>query len=119
MIRLNDIIDKITSYNDLSNNDVDLIKKAYIYSAKVHAGQKRVSGEPYLSHPLEVSSILADLKLDVSTIATGLLHDTVEDTLATLDDVEELFGNDIAFLVDSTTKISKLQYVSNLETQAE
>ncbi|MGI9535320.1 MAG: RelA/SpoT family protein [Thermodesulfobacteriota bacterium] len=119
MIRLNDIIDKITSYNDLSNNDVDLIKKAYIYSAKVHAGQKRVSGEPYLSHPLEVSSILADLKLDVSTIATGLLHDTLEDTLATLEDVEELFGNDIAFLVDSTTKISKLQYVSKLETQAE
>lgn len=119
MIRLNDILDKVSTYNDLSSNDVDLIKKAYIYSAKVHAGQKRVSGEPYLSHPLEVSSILADLRLDVSTIATGLLHDTVEDTLATLDDVEKLFGNDIAFLVDGTTKISKLQYVSNLETQAE
>ena len=119
MIRLNDIIDKISTYNNLSENDLDLIKKAYIYSAKVHAGQKRVSGEPYLSHPLEVSSILADLRLDVSTIATGLLHDTVEDTLATLDDLEKLFGSDIAFLVDGTTKISKLQYVSKLETQAE
>jgi len=119
MIRLNDIIDKIAAYNNLSNSDVDLIKKAYIYSAKVHAGQKRISGEPYLSHPLEVSSILADLKLDVSTIATGLLHDTIEDTLATLDEVEKLFGSDIAFLVDGSTKISKLQYVSKLETQAE
>ena len=119
MIRLNDIIDKVTTYSDLSDNDLDLIKRAYIYSAKVHTGQKRVSGEPYLSHPLEVSSILADLKLDVSTIATGLLHDTLEDTLATFDEIEELFGSDIAFLVDGTTKISKLQYVSKLETQAE
>jgi len=119
MIRLNDIIDKVSNYKEISDSELDLIKKAYIYSAKVHAGQKRISGEPYLSHPLEVSAILADLKLDISTITTGLLHDTVEDTLATIQEINELFGEDIAFLVDGTTKISKLQYVSNLESQAE
>ena len=119
MIRLNDIVDKVNNYFSLDEPELDLIKRAYVYSAKVHSGQKRVSGEPYLSHPLEVSSILADLKLDVSTIATGLLHDTVEDTLATIDDIEDLFGEEIAFLVDGTTKISKLNYVSRLENQAE
>ena len=119
MIRLNDIIDKVANYKDISENELDLIKKAYIYSAKVHAGQKRVSGEPYLSHPLEVSAILADLKLDISTITTGLLHDTVEDTLATIEEIENLFGEDIAFLVDGTTKISQIEYVSKLESQAE
>ena len=119
MIRLNDIIDKVTSYKEISDSELDLIKKAYIYSAKVHEGQKRVSGEAYLSHPLEVSAILADLKLDISTISTGLLHDTVEDTLATIEEIDDLFGEDIAFLVDGTTKISKLKYVSNLESQAE
>ncbi len=119
MIRLNDIIDKVTAYKEISDNELDLIKKAYIYSAKVHAGQTRISGEPYLSHPLEVSAILADLKLDISTISTGLLHDTVEDTLATIQEIDDLFGKDIAFLVDGTTKISKLEYVSKLESQAE
>lgn len=119
MIRLNDIVDKVNSYLTLEDFELDLVKRAYVYSAKVHAGQKRVSGEPYLSHPLEVSSILADLKLDVHSIATGLLHDTVEDTLATMEDIEDLFGNEIAFLVDGTTKISKLKYVSRLENQAE
>jgi len=119
MIRLNDIIDKVAAYKEISDNELDLIKKAYIYSAKVHAGQTRISGEPYLSHPLEVSAILADLKLDISTISTGLLHDTVEDTLATIQEIDDLFGKDIAFLVDGTTKISKLEYVSKLESQAE
>lgn len=119
MIRLNDIIDKVTAYKEISDNELDLIKKAYIYSAKVHAGQTRISGEAYLSHPLEVSAILADLKLDISTISTGLLHDTVEDTLATIQEIDDLFGKDIAFLVDGTTKISKLEYVSKLESQAE
>jgi len=119
MIRLNDIIDKVTTYKEISDNELDLIKKAYIYSAKVHSGQKRVSGEAYLSHPLEVSAILADLKLDISTITTGLLHDTVEDTLATIEEIDKMFGKDIAFLVDGTTKISKLEYVSKIESQAE
>ena len=119
MIRLNDIIDKVTSYSDIANEDLDFIKKAYVYSAKVHSGQKRVSGEPYLSHPLEVSSVLADLKLDVPSIVTGLLHDTIEDTLATREEIEGLFGEEIAFLVDATTKISRLPHVSDVEKQAE
>ena len=119
MIRLNDIIDKVTSYSDIANDDLDFIKKAYVYSAKVHSGQKRVSGEPYLSHPLEVSSILANLKLDVPSIVTGLLHDTIEDTLATREEIERIFGSEIAFLVDATTKISLLPNVSDVEKQAE
>ncbi len=119
MIRLNDIIDKVSVYSDITNGDLDFIKKAYVYSAKVHSGQKRVSGEPYLSHPLEVSSILANLNLDVSSIVTGLLHDTIEDTLATREEIERLFGGEIAFLVDATTKISRLPHVSDVEKQAE
>ncbi len=119
MIRLNDIIDEVSLYADIAKEDIDFIKKAYVYSAKVHSGQKRVSGEPYLSHPLEVSSILANLKLDVSSIVTGLLHDTIEDTLATREEIQKLFGSEIAFLVDSTTKISKLPHVSDVEKQAE
>lgn len=119
MIRLNDIIDKVVSYSDIENEDLDFIKKAYVYSAKVHSGQRRVSGEPYLSHPLEVSSILANLKLDVPSIVTGLLHDTIEDTLATREEIERNFGNEIAFLVDATTKISRLPHVSDVEKQAE
>ncbi|MDO8644339.1 MAG: HD domain-containing protein, partial [bacterium] len=101
MRRLEDILDKISQYN--SKADLDLIKKAYVFSAKVHQGQTRRSGEPYLTHPLEVGGILADMKLDTASIATGLLHDTVEDTLTTLDEIEQLFGKDIRRLVDSVT----------------
>ena len=119
MIRLNDIIDRVNSYLHLSDSDVELIKKAYVYSAKVHAGQKRISGEPYLSHPLEVSGIISEMKLDLSSIVTGLLHDTVEDTLATTGEIESLFGKEIAYLVDGVTKISQLPYSSKIERQAE
>lgn len=119
MIRLNDIVDRVNTYIDSKQENIDLIQKAYVYSAKVHAGQKRVSGEPYLSHPLEVSAILTDLQLDVPSIVTGLLHDTVEDTLATLEEIESLFGEEICFLVDGTTKISLLPNVSDVEKQAE
>ncbi len=119
MIRLNDIIERVNAYLYLSDADVELLKKAYVYSAKVHAGQTRSSGEPYLSHPLEVSWILAEMKLDVSSIITGLLHDTVEDTLATPEEIETLFGSEIAFLVDGVTKISQLPYTTKIERQAE
>jgi len=119
MIRLNDIIERVNAYLYLSDADVELLKKAYVYSAKVHAGQTRSSGEPYLSHPLEVSWILAEMKLDVSSIVTGLLHDTVEDTLATPEEIETLFGSEIAFLVDGVTKISQLPYTTKIERQAE
>lgn len=119
MLRLNDIIERLNSYLPLSSEDVETVKRAYIYSAKVHAGQKRVSGEPYLSHPLEVAGILAEMKLDIPTIVTGLLHDTLEDTLASYDEIESLFGSEIAFLVDGVTKISKLPLSSKLAEQAE
>jgi GTP pyrophosphokinase len=119
MIRLNDITDRVSSYLYLTDADVELLKKAYVYSAKVHAGQTRSSGEPYLSHPLEVSGILAEMKLDLSSIVTGLLHDTVEDTLATTEEIDTLFGSEIAFLVEGVTKISQLPYTTKIERQAE
>ena len=119
MIRLGDIIDEARVFRELSEPDINLINKAYVYSAKVHAGQKRCSGEPYLSHPLEVSLILARLGLDTSTIATGLLHDTVEDTLATQRDIEEMFGAEISRLVDGTTQVTHLSNSSRREKQAE
>ncbi|HEY5676741.1 MAG TPA: bifunctional (p)ppGpp synthetase/guanosine-3',5'-bis(diphosphate) 3'-pyrophosphohydrolase, partial [Myxococcales bacterium] len=105
MLRLNDILDRVAGYHP--DPDLDLIKKAYVYSAKVHQGQIRKSGEPYLIHPLEVAGILADMRLDEASIVTGLLHDTIEDTLATKDEVAELFGQEIAELVDGVTKLSQ------------
>ncbi|MEW6615862.1 MAG: bifunctional (p)ppGpp synthetase/guanosine-3',5'-bis(diphosphate) 3'-pyrophosphohydrolase [Thermodesulfobacteriota bacterium] len=117
MIRLNDIVDKIHTCNP--DTDVNLIEKAYVFSAKIHQGQVRLSGEPYLIHPLEVAGILADLKLDVATIATGMLHDTVEDTYTTLEEIEKLFGKEISFLVDGLTKISKITLGTYEEQQAE
>ena len=118
MIRLNDIIDKVNSYLYLSDSDVELIKKAYVYSAKVHAGQKRSSGESYLSHPLEVCGIISEMKLDLSSIVTGLLHDTVEDTLATTEEIESLFGKEISYLVEGVTTIGPLPYSSKIERHA-
>lgn len=115
MLRLGDIVDKVTSYN--IEADIDLIHKVYVFSAKVHHGQVRLSGEPYLSHPMEVSGILADLKLDATTVVVGLLHDTVEDTLTTSEEIKRLFGEEIGFLVDGVTKISKMAF-SNIEEQA-
>jgi guanosine-3',5'-bis(diphosphate) 3'-pyrophosphohydrolase len=119
MIRLNDIIENVNGYLHLTEKDIEMIKKAYVYSAKVHSGQKRSSGEPYLSHPLEVSGILSHMKLDVSSIITGLLHDTVEDTLATSEEIESMFGKEIASLVEGVTKIGQLPYTSKIERQAE
>jgi guanosine-3',5'-bis(diphosphate) 3'-pyrophosphohydrolase len=119
MIRLNDIIENVNGYLHLTEKDIEMIKKAYVYSAKVHSGQKRSSGEPYLSHPLEVSGILSHMKLDVSSIITGLLHDTVEDTLATSEEIESMFGKEVASLVEGVTKIGQLPYTSKIERQAE
>ena len=116
MVRIEDILDNILAYNP--NADLSLVKKAYIYCAKVHKGQARLSGEPYLSHPLEVAAILTKMKLDVVTIACGLLHDTVEDTKATLEEIEELFGKEVSTIVDGLTKLSKLSF-SPIERQAE
>jgi len=106
VIRLKDISDKVLSYHP--EPGIELIEKAYVFSAQVHKGQLRLSGEPYLTHPLEVADLLADLKLDDVSVATGLLHDTVEDTHTTLETIEEFFGQEIASLVDGVTKISRI-----------
>ncbi len=117
MIRITDILDKAGEY--LTPADLEMIEKAYIFSASVHKGQVRLSGEPYLTHPMEVAGILVDLKLDSAAIVTGLLHDTVEDTLTTPDQIEELFGKDVVFLVNGLTKLSKITFGSQEERQAE
>ena len=117
MIRLDNIVAKIRPY--LTSKDIEEVKKAYAFSAKVHAGQKRYSGEPYMIHPMEVTSILADIKLDKESIITGLLHDTIEDTLATNDDIEKLFGKKVFNLVNGVTKIGQLKISSKFERQAE
>ena len=117
MLRFNDVLETLTSYQP--NADIELLKKAYVFSAKVHLGQVRLSGEPYLNHPLEVAGILTQLKLDVASVATGLLHDTVEDTLTTPKEIQENFGEEIAQLVDGLTKISRMSLRSSEEHQAE
>ena len=121
MVRLGEIIDKVSSYNPSAN--LELIEKAYIFSAKVHKGQMRLSGEPYLSHPIEVAHILTNMQMDAVTVATGILHDTVEDTLTTIDRIRELFGDEVAMLVDGVTKIGKITFdskgTSGEEQQAE
>lgn len=117
MIRLNDILDTVVDFNPTA--DLNLIRKAYVFCAKVHQGQTRLSGEPYIIHPLEVAGILAQLKLDVPSIVTGLLHDTIEDTLTTPEELTELFGSEVADLVDGVTKISKIHFKTKEENQAE
>ena len=117
MIRLNDIIDKVTAYNPTA--DLNIIRKAYVYCAKVHQGQTRLSGEPYIIHPMEVAGLLAELRLDVPSIVTGFLHDTIEDTLTTYDELAEMFGEEVAQLVDGVTKISKIHFKTKQESQAE
>ena len=117
MIRLNDILDKVAEYNPSA--DMNLIRKAYVYCAKVHQGQTRLSGEPYIIHPMEVAGLLADLRLDVPSIITGFLHDTIEDTLATAEELSEMFGEEVATLVEGVTKISKIYFKTKEESQAE
>ena len=99
--------------------DVDLLRQAYQFTSAVHDGQKRLSGEPYLIHPVAVAGVLADLKLDLPSIIGGLLHDTVEDTLATLPEIEKAFGAEVAALVDGVTKLSRVNFISHQEKQAE
>lgn len=117
MRRIEDILEQISGYHPLA--DLELIERSYIFSAGAHQGQVRRSGEPYLSHPLAVAGILADMKLDVATVSSGLLHDTVEDTATTVDTIGELFGHEVAVIVDGVTKISQMQFASHAERQAE
>ncbi len=117
MIRIEEIIGKVSENHP--NANLELIRGAYLFSAMHHRGQKRASGEPYLVHPLEVSNILADMRLDETVIATGLLHDVVEDTLVDLDTIKKQFGEEITLLVDGLTKIAHISYLSKEEQQAE
>jgi GTP diphosphokinase / guanosine-3',5'-bis(diphosphate) 3'-diphosphatase len=117
MIRFEDVERKVERHHPEA--DLDLLRRAYIYSAKAHKDQVRASGEPYLIHPLSVAAILADMKMDVATVSTGLLHDVVEDTLASTDDISKVFGGEVANLVDGVTKISNLGKKSKEEAQAE
>ncbi len=116
-VKISDLTEKVRSYYPAA--DLELIRRAYDFSARVHQGQKRLSGEPYLIHPLAVADIIADLKLDVPSIAGALLHDTVEDTLTSLDEIKSLFGREIAALVDGVTKLGRANFSSREEKQAE
>ena len=117
MIRYEDLEEKVRRYHPSA--DLSLLRRAYVYSAREHKGQLRLSGEPYLTHPLEVADILAGMKLDVVCVSVGLLHDVVEDTLATSQEIRELFGDDMAHLVEGVTKLSKIGFTTRHKRQAE
>ena len=117
MTQLETLIEEIPKYQP--GADLDVLERAYRFSAASHQGQQRASGEPYLSHPLEVANLLVDFKMDVTTVTAGLLHDVLEDTAATKADLEREFGGEIAELVDGVTKIGKLAFSSREERQAE
>jgi guanosine-3',5'-bis(diphosphate) 3'-pyrophosphohydrolase len=117
MIRFEALLEKVRGYNP--DADVELLRKAYVFSALEHKGQLRHSGEPYLVHPLEVADLLADMKMDVVAVAAGLLHDVVEDTLTTPERIAELFGAEIAHVVEGVTKIGAIPFSSSEERQAE
>ena len=112
-----ELVERVKAYDPSA--DEDALNRAYVFSMKAHGAQLRASGDPYFSHPVEVAGILAGMKLDGASIITGLLHDTVEDTVATLDDIERLFGAEIARLVDGVTKLSRLELQSDQTKQAE
>ena len=117
MMRQFELVDKVSGY--LSNLDENLLNQAYVFTVKKHGDQKRASGDPYFSHPVEVAGILTELKLDEPTIVTGLLHDTLEDTDATYEELQRLFGEEVAQLVDGVTKLSKLELTADQNKQAE
>ena len=117
LMRQTELVERVKAYD--ADADEALLNKAYVYAMKAHGKQFRASGDPYFAHPLEVAAILTDLKLDPATIVTALLHDTVEDTYVTIDDVKENFGQEIADLVDGVTKLSQLELFSERTKQAE
>ena len=117
MLRQYELVEKVRAYDP--DADEALINRAYVFSMKAHGSQMRASGDPYFSHPIEVAGILTDLKLDDQTIVTAILHDTIEDTVATAEEIERLFGKDIARLVDGVTKLSKIEAQSESERAAE
>src|SRR6187399_186487 len=117
MIRFEDLLEQVRTYT--SDEEREFLRRAYVFSALEHKGQIRHSGEPYLVHPLEVASILADMRLDPVAIAAGLLHDVVEDTLTSIEKIREHFGPEVAHVVEGVTKISAIPFSSSEERQAE
>ena len=117
MLRQYELVERVKSYDP--DADEDLLNRAYVFSMKAHGSQLRASGDPYFSHPIEVAGILTDLQLDDETIATGILHDTVEDTVATPEQIEKLFGANVARLVDGVTKLSRIEAQTDTERAAE
>ena len=117
MLRQYELVERVRAYDP--DADEDLLNRAYVFSMKAHGSQLRASGDPYFSHPIEVAGILTDLKLDDETIATGILHDTIEDTVATPDDIRRLFGDNVARLVDGVTKLSRIEAQTESERAAE
>src|SRR6201996_9785893 len=117
LMRQYELVERVRSYDP--NINEDLLNRAYVFSMQAHGTQQRASGDPYFSHPLEVAGILTDMKMDSTTIATALLHDTVEDTLASLEDIEKQFGPSVARLVDGVTKLSRIELQTDQAKQAE
>lgn len=117
MVRLTDILEKVKGYHPRA--DTDLINKAYVYAARMHDGQSRKSGDPYFTHPVAVADIIADMRLDASSVCAALLHDVVEDCEASVPDIETVFGEEVAFLVDGVTKLGKVNFASREDRQAE
>ncbi|MFZ0239711.1 MAG: HD domain-containing protein, partial [Xanthobacteraceae bacterium] len=117
LMRQYELIDRVKHYNPNANEE--LLNRAYVYAMRAHGEQKRASGDPYISHPLEVAAILTDLKLDDATIAAALLHDTIEDTDATRAEIDRIFGHEIGLLVEGLTKLKRLELVSKEAKQAE
>ncbi|RKF21688.1 bifunctional (p)ppGpp synthetase/guanosine-3',5'-bis(diphosphate) 3'-pyrophosphohydrolase [Altericroceibacterium spongiae] len=117
MLRQYELVERVKEYDP--DADEALLNRAYVYTVQKHGSQKRASGDPYFSHPVEVAGLMTDLKLDQETIITALLHDTVEDTLATIEDIEKNFGPDVARLVDGVTKLSKIEQMPENERAAE
>src|SRR6204780_1199358 len=117
LMRQHELVERVRAYDPSVNED--LLNRAYVFSMQAHGMQLRASGDPYFSHPLEVAGLLTDMKMDSTTIATGLLHDTVEDTLASLEDIQKQFGPSVARLVDGVTKLSRIEFQNDQAKQAE
>jgi GTP diphosphokinase / guanosine-3',5'-bis(diphosphate) 3'-diphosphatase len=117
MLRQYELVERVLAYDP--DADEAMLNRAYVYTVQKHGSQKRASGDPYFSHPVEVAGLMTELKLDQETIVTALLHDTVEDTLATIEDIEKLFGPEVARLVDGVTKLSKIEAMGENERAAE
>ena len=117
MIRQYELVERVKAYDP--STDEDAVNRAYVFAMRAHGSQIRASGDPYFSHPLEVAGILTDMRLDHGTIITALLHDTVEDTKATVRDIENLFGKEVGRLVDGVTKLNRIDLQSDSAKQAE